>query len=106
MIECIPGETLSISLEGIKPVDATLRFYNNHSVVTLVDHGVPVANADPDYINRLKVSGENIKVLNVNVSDVGRYTLIDHKGRPVSNNTMILVGKYCFPPNCCENVIY
>ncbi|XP_056587587.1 uncharacterized protein LOC130408135 [Triplophysa dalaica] len=99
MIECIAGETLSISLEGINLGDATLRFYNNHSVVTLVENGIPVGNADPDYINRLKVSTEKIKVLNVNVSDVGRYQLTDHKRRNVSNNTMILVEKHNFTPN-------
>ncbi|XP_056587396.1 uncharacterized protein LOC130408016 isoform X2 [Triplophysa dalaica] len=99
MIECIAGETLSISLEGIKLVDATLRFYRNHSVVTVVENGIPVGNADPDYINRLKVSTEKIKVLNVNVSDVGRYQLTDHKRRNVSNNTMILVEKHNFTPN-------
>ncbi|XP_057188795.1 formin-J-like [Triplophysa rosa] len=99
MIECIPGETLSISLEGIKPVDATLRFHSNHSVVTLVENGNPVGNADPNYINRLKVTSERIKVLNVNVSDVGRYQLTDHKSRLVSNNTMILVDQHNFTPN-------
>ncbi|KAA0722128.1 hypothetical protein E1301_Tti009124 [Triplophysa tibetana] len=99
MIECIPGETLSISLEGIKLGDATLRFYSNHSVVTLMENGILVGNADPDYINRLKVSSEKIKVLNVNVSDVGRYQLTDHKSRHVSNNTMILVEQHNFTPN-------
>lgn len=105
MIECIPGETLSISLEGIKLGDATLRFYSNHSVVTLVENGIPVGKSDPDYINRLKVSTEKIKVLNVNVSDVGRYQLTDHKSRNVSNNTMILVGMYGISPKICENKI-
>lgn len=93
IIQCVPGETLSISLEGIKMVDATLHFYNNQSVVTLVENGVPVGSVEPDYMSRLKISGDNIRVLNVNTSDVGKYKLTDHKGRIVSNNTMILVGK-------------
>lgn len=98
LIECIPGETLSISLEGIKPVDATLSFNSNQSVATLVKKGIPV-NADPDYISRLKITSERIMVLNVNVSDVGRYKLTDHKQRLVSENTMILVEQHSFTPN-------
>lgn len=59
----------------------------------LVESGVPVGKKYPDYINRLKVTSEMIQVLNVNVSDLGRYELTDYKGRLVSNNTMVLVGK-------------
>ncbi len=93
VIDRVAGETLSISLAGLKQSDATLHFYSNYSSVTLVEIGVPVGRNHPDYIKRLKVNSESIQILNVNTSDVGRYELTDLKGRLVSNNTMILVGK-------------
>ncbi|KAK7161503.1 hypothetical protein R3I94_004249 [Phoxinus phoxinus] len=97
IIERIAGEKLTIPLLGLKQSDATLRFYGNYSSVTLVENGVPVGKNKPDYINRLKVTSELIQVLNVNVSDLGRYELTDYKGRSVSNNTMVLVDHH--PPN-------
>ncbi|XP_043094882.1 uncharacterized protein wu:fc21g02 [Puntigrus tetrazona] len=95
----IAGETLSISLEGLKQSDATLHFYSNYSSVTLVETGVPVALNHPDYINRLKVNSRSIQILNVNTTDLGRYELTDLKGRLVSNNTMILVDHHDNVPN-------
>lgn len=92
---CAPGETLSISLKGIKMENATLCFYRNGPVVTLVKSGEPVASRHPKYINRLNVSSKNINVLNVNMSDMGIYILIDPKNRTVSNTTMIVMGKNC-----------
>ncbi|XP_042602336.1 uncharacterized protein LOC109113584 [Cyprinus carpio] len=99
VIDCIAGETLTISLAGLKQSDATLRFYSNYSSITLVENGVPVGRNHTDYINRLKVTSESIKVLNVSASDKGRYKLTDHKGRLVSHKAMILVDQHKFAPN-------
>ncbi|XP_059408556.1 uncharacterized protein LOC132142594 isoform X2 [Carassius carassius] len=99
IIDCVAGETLSISLAGLKQADAILRFYNNYSSLLLVDNGVPVGRNYPDYVSRLKVSSEMIQILNVNVSDVGRYELTDQKRRLVSNNTMILVDHRDYSAN-------
>ncbi|XP_067297320.1 wu:fc21g02 [Pseudorasbora parva] len=98
IIERVAGEKLTIPLQGLKQSDATLRFYSNSSSVTLVENGVPVGKNYPDYISRLKVSSDVIQVLNVNVSDLGRYELTDYKGRLVSNNTMILVDQHAHVP--------
>uniref|UniRef100_A0A672QN50 Uncharacterized LOC107556792 n=1 Tax=Sinocyclocheilus grahami TaxID=75366 RepID=A0A672QN50_SINGR len=94
LIDRIAGETLTISLAGLKQSDAILHFYSNNSSLILVENGVPVGRNHPDYINRLKVTSEKIQILNVNTSDIGRYRLTDHKGRLVSNNTMILVDHH------------
>ncbi|XP_077102638.1 uncharacterized protein LOC143753789 [Siphateles boraxobius] len=94
IIERIAGEKLIIPLLGLKQSDATLHFHGNYSSVILVENGVPVGKNKPDYINRLKLTSETIQVLNVNVSDLGRYDLTDYKGRPVSNNTMVLVDQH------------
>uniref|UniRef100_A0A8C2GT70 Wu:fc21g02 n=1 Tax=Cyprinus carpio TaxID=7962 RepID=A0A8C2GT70_CYPCA len=96
---CIAGETLTISLAGLKQSDATLRFYSNYSSITLVENGVPVGRNHTDYINRLKVTSESIKVLNVSASDKGKYRLTDHKGRLVSLKAMIVVDQHKFGPN-------
>lgn len=96
----VPGETLTIPLDGIKMVDANLRFYSNYSTINLVEHGVPVGKENADYIGRLRNYYDSIQVLNVNVSDLGRYELRDQKGRPVSNTTVILVGvRICALPH-------
>ncbi|XP_016323654.1 uncharacterized protein LOC107674241 isoform X1 [Sinocyclocheilus anshuiensis] len=94
VIDRIAGETLTISLAGLKQSDAILHFYSNNSSLLLVENGVPVGRNHPDYISRLKVTSEKIQILNVNTSDIGRYRLTDHKGRLVSNNTMILVDHH------------
>ncbi|XP_073670374.1 uncharacterized protein [Paramisgurnus dabryanus] len=100
IIERVPGETLTIPLDGIKMVDANLRFYSNYSTINLVEHGVPVGKENADYIGRLRTYYDSFQVLNVNVSDLGRYELRDQKGRPVSNTTMILVDRHSnFTPN-------
>ncbi|KAK2909073.1 hypothetical protein Q8A67_004910 [Cirrhinus molitorella] len=99
VIDRVAGETLAISLSGLKQSDATLNFYSNYSSVTLVENGVPVGRNQPDYINRLKVTSDNIQILNVNVSDLGRYELTDSKRRVASDNTMILVDQHDYTPN-------
>ncbi|TRY89966.1 hypothetical protein DNTS_001688 [Danionella cerebrum] len=99
VIERIAGETLYISLAGLKQTDATLSFYGNYSKITLVEDGVPVGNSHPDYISRLKVNRDWIQILHVNVSDLGRYVLTDQKGRYVSNSTMILVDQHSYSSN-------
>ncbi|XP_039546002.1 uncharacterized protein LOC120491999 isoform X2 [Pimephales promelas] len=98
IIERVAGEKLSIPLLGLRQSDATLRFYGNYSSVILVENGVPVGKEKPDYINRLKVTSEMIQILNVNVSDLGRYQLTDNKGRTVSNYTMLLVDQHPHNP--------
>lgn len=92
-INCAPGETLKVPLDGIKLEYATLFFNGNGSIVTLVNSGEPVASRDPNYINRLKVTSETIHLLNVNVSDWGEYILKDQNRQIVSKSTLILVGK-------------
>ncbi|RXN20021.1 proline-rich receptor kinase [Labeo rohita] len=99
VIDRIAGETLTIPLSGLSWSDATLNFYGNYSSVTLVENGIPVGRNHPDYINRLEVTSYVIQILNVNVSDLGRYELTDLKGRLVSNNTMILVDYHKYTPN-------
>ncbi|RXN20023.1 proline-rich receptor kinase [Labeo rohita] len=99
VIDRIAGETLTIPLSGLKQSDATLNFYSNYSSITLVENGIPVGRNHPDYINRLKVTSDMIQILNVNVSDLGRYELTDLKRRLVSNNTMILVDHHDYTPN-------
>ncbi|KAK9981238.1 hypothetical protein ABG768_000791 [Culter alburnus] len=99
IIERIAGEKLTIPLLGLKQSDATLRFFGNYSSVTLVENGIPVGKNHPDYVNRLKVTSESIQILNVNVSDLGRYELTDYKRRLVANNTMILVDQHSYTPS-------
>ncbi|XP_056312688.1 uncharacterized protein wu:fc21g02 [Danio aesculapii] len=98
-IERIAGETLKIPLGGLRLSNVTLRFYDNDSSITLVENGVPVGKNYRDYYNRLKVYMESIEIVNVNISDLGRYELTDKKDRLVSNNTMILVDHHPFTPN-------
>lgn len=96
----VPGETLTIPLDGIKMVDVNLRFYSNYSTINLVEHGVLVGKENADYIGRLRTYYDSFQVLNVNVSDLGRYELRDQKGRTVSNTTVILVGvRICALPH-------
>lgn len=100
IIERVPGETLTIPLDGILMVNANLRFYSNYSTINLVEHGVPVGKENADYIGRLRTYYDSFQVLNVNVSDLGIYELRDQKGRLVSNTTMILVGvRICALPH-------
>ncbi|XP_055060886.2 uncharacterized protein [Misgurnus anguillicaudatus] len=98
-IERVAGETLSIPFDGIKVVDGTLRFISNYTAITLVDRGVPVGKENAEYGSRLRVSSDYMQVLNVNVSDQGRYELRDQKGRLVANTTMLLVDRHNFTPN-------
>ncbi|XP_016095127.1 uncharacterized protein, partial [Sinocyclocheilus grahami] len=94
-INRIAGQTLTIrvALAGLKRRDAILHFYSNNSSLILVKNGVLVGWNHPDYINRLKVTRNNIQIFNVNTSDIGRYELTDRKGRLVSSNRMILVAR-------------
>uniref|UniRef100_A0A8C2JX50 Wu:fc21g02 n=1 Tax=Cyprinus carpio TaxID=7962 RepID=A0A8C2JX50_CYPCA len=98
-IDRIAGETLTIPLAGLKQGDAKLHFYSNYSSLILVESGVPVGRNLPEYTNRLKVTTENIQILKVNVSDLGRYELTDHKGRLVSNSTLMLVDHRDYSAN-------
>lgn len=90
----VAGETLSITLTGLSKNDATLRFLSQDYNITLVERGLPVGNSHPDYMGRIKLTSNSIEVLNVNVSDVGNYTLSDHLNRKVKIISMNLVGEF------------
>ncbi|KAK1791159.1 hypothetical protein P4O66_002186 [Electrophorus voltai] len=92
--ECVAGETLKISLRGLTSRQATLDFYSHDLNLTLVDHGLPIGKSHPNYYERLKVTTETIEVLNVNVSDMGNYTLQDDRGRKVLMVIMKLVDHH------------
>lgn len=88
------GQTFKIPLTGLVRNDATLHFSNQDFNLTLVDHGSPVGNSHPEYMGRIQVNPNSIELLNVNVSDVGNYTLRDHLNRRVMVYAMYLVGKF------------
>ncbi|XP_053535825.1 uncharacterized protein LOC108262792 [Ictalurus punctatus] len=90
----VPGETLRISLGNLSKNDATLHFLNEDFNLTLVDHGLPVANLNPEYMGRIRVTSNSIEVLNVNVSDVGNYTLSDRLNHKVKIISMHLVDHH------------
>ncbi|XP_072533180.1 uncharacterized protein [Salminus brasiliensis] len=91
--DCVPGETLSIWLDGIRKDEASLRFSNEDVNLMLVERGSPVKNL-PDYFGRIKVTSSSIQVLNVNVSDVGNYTLFDGQDRRAVTIRMYLVDHH------------
>lgn len=90
------GETLSIYLSGLSMDDATLHFANQDYNLTLVERGSPVGNSHPDYTGRIRLTSNSIDVLNVNASDVGKYTLSSHLNRKVKIISMYLVGEFLF----------
>ncbi|XP_049337391.1 uncharacterized protein LOC103026353 isoform X1 [Astyanax mexicanus] len=94
--DCVAGETLRISLEGIRRDEASLRFSRDNENLMLVDRGSPVRD-HPDYIGRVKVTTNSIEVLNVNVTDEGNYTLFDGKNRKAVTIRMFIVDHH--PPN-------
>uniref|UniRef100_A0A8B9KJ87 Uncharacterized protein n=1 Tax=Astyanax mexicanus TaxID=7994 RepID=A0A8B9KJ87_ASTMX len=94
--DCVAGETLGISLEGIRRDEASLRFSRDNENVMLVDRGSPVRD-HPDYIGRIKLTTNRIEVLNVNVTDEGNYTLFDGKNRKAVTIRMFIVDHH--PPN-------
>ncbi|XP_026790886.1 uncharacterized protein LOC113539365 [Pangasianodon hypophthalmus] len=92
--DCVAGETLSISLSGVSKNNATLHFSNDDFNLTLVERGSPVGNLHPEYMGRIQVTSNSIEVLNVNVSDVGNYTLRDRLNRKVKIISMRLVDHH------------
>ncbi|XP_047668594.1 uncharacterized protein LOC113642464 isoform X3 [Tachysurus fulvidraco] len=92
--DCVAGESLSIYLLGLPEIDATLHFSNQDLNLTLVKSGTPVGNSHPDYMGRIKVTSSSIELLNVNVSDVGNYTLSDRLNRKVRIVSMNLVDSH------------
>ncbi|KAM9476569.1 uncharacterized protein Hap1MRO34_009644 isoform 1-T4 [Clarias gariepinus] len=92
--DCVAGETFKITLGDLRRNDATLHFSNEDFNLTLVKHGSPVGNSHPDYLGRIRVTDYNIEVLNVNVSDVGNYTLTDRLNRTAKLIFMNLVDKH------------
>ncbi|GAA6096448.1 DNA-directed RNA polymerase II subunit RPB1-like isoform X3 [Tachysurus ichikawai] len=91
---CVAGESLNIYLGGLPTVDATLHFSNQDLNLTLVERGAPVGNFHPEYMGRIKVTSSNIQLLNVNVSDVGSYTLSDRLNRKIRIISMNLVDHH------------
>lgn len=91
---CVAGETLSIFLGELSRFEATLAFSNQDYNLTLVDRGSPVGNSHPDFMGRIKLTTNSIEVLNVNMSDVGNYTLSDGLNRKVKIISMNLVGEF------------
>ncbi|KAG7333805.1 hypothetical protein KOW79_002212 [Hemibagrus wyckioides] len=88
---CVAGESLNIYLSGLAKNDATLHFSNQDFSLTLVERGSPVGNLHPEYMGRVQVTKTSIEVLNVNVSDVGNYTLSDRLNRTIKIISMNLV---------------
>lgn len=88
------GEMFRISLAGLEGNDATLKFSNQDFNLTLVKHGLPVGNSQPEYMGRIQLTGTSIELLNVNVSDAGEYTLGDHLNRKVKIIFMKVVGEF------------
>lgn len=83
-----------IPLAGLEGNDATLHFSNQDFNLTLVKHGSPVGNSQPEYMGRIHVTSNSIELLNVNVSDAGKYTLGDHLNRKVKIIFMKVVGEF------------
>ncbi|KAF5900674.1 DNA-directed RNA polymerase II subunit RPB1-like isoform X2, partial [Clarias magur] len=80
--DCVVGKNLSIFLDGLAKDGVTLRFTNQDSNITLVEHGSPVGNSN-HFSERIQVTGKDIQVLNIDVTDMGNYTLFDHENRMV-----------------------
>ncbi|KAI4881222.1 hypothetical protein NFI96_033458 [Prochilodus magdalenae] len=84
------GETLSISLHGLKKEEASLHFSKEEKQLMLVEKGSPVQNLT-DYHERIKVTNSSIQLLNVSESDGGKYTLFDGRDRKASVITLSLI---------------
>lgn len=80
----VAGESLYISLEGIRLEDATLSFYGPWGNATLVRDGAPVGQDLADYYDRVKTHATNVELTGFNASDVGYYTLRDRRDRVVA----------------------
>lgn len=90
---CVAGEKFRIPLGGLLRNYATLNFSNQDFNFTLVSHGSPLGNLHPEYLGRIQVTSSSIELLNVNVSDVGNYTLSDRLNRKVGIISMNLAGE-------------
>ncbi|XP_063739929.1 wu:fc21g02 isoform X2 [Eleginops maclovinus] len=93
-VKRVAGESLYVSLEGIDLADASLSFAGEGANITLVHDGAPVAQDFPNYWNRVQTHSMNIEIRNVNFSDVGHYTLRDHRDRMVSITRMDLTDHH------------
>lgn len=93
-IKRIPGESLSIPLDGIRAEEASLSFSGEGGNFTLVRDGARVSQDLPDYFDRVRTHSRTIEILAVNVSDVGRYRLTDRKDRLVSVTKMDLTDHH------------
>uniref|UniRef100_A0A3B1IPP1 Uncharacterized LOC103040043 n=1 Tax=Astyanax mexicanus TaxID=7994 RepID=A0A3B1IPP1_ASTMX len=75
------GQTLSVPLGDQWRSEASLRFSSKDVTLMLVQRGSPVHH--PGYSGRIQVSSSSIQVLSVQVSDGGKYTLLDGKDHEV-----------------------
>ncbi|TSK22549.1 hypothetical protein Baya_1907 [Bagarius yarrelli] len=91
--EAEAGTTFSISLDSLAKEDVTLIFTNQDSNVTLVELGLPVNSSHNQFSERIQVTSSDIQVLNMDVSDMGNYTLIDREGRKAKIITPQFVNK-------------
>ncbi|XP_060782370.1 wu:fc21g02 isoform X2 [Neoarius graeffei] len=91
---CVAGENLRIDLSGLSKNDATLHFSSQYYNLTLVERGSPVGNLHAEYLGRITLTSTGIDILNVNVSDVGNYTLTDRLNRKVKIISMVLVDHH------------
>ncbi|XP_072533181.1 uncharacterized protein [Salminus brasiliensis] len=83
---CEVGQTLTISLDGLRKDDASLHFSSGALNLMLVHQGSLMWNSN--FKDRIKVTSNSIQVLKVKALDVGKYTLMDGKGRPAKITTL------------------
>ncbi|XP_041642059.1 protein diaphanous homolog 1 [Cheilinus undulatus] len=98
-VKCVAGESLYISLEGLDLADSFLSFSGDSGNFTLVKEGARVSQDLPDYWDRVFTQAMDIEIKNVNVSDEGRYTLMDRKDRLVSVTRMDLTDHHEYEGN-------
>ncbi|XP_034044165.1 uncharacterized protein wu:fc21g02 [Thalassophryne amazonica] len=93
-VKCVAGESLTISLAGIKLEDAFLFFSGKAANATLVQAGAGVSQTLPGYLGRVVTFSKNIEIKHVNITDEGQYTLRDSRGRVVSVTRMDLTDHH------------
>ncbi|KAM3622815.1 uncharacterized protein V6R79_003479 [Siganus canaliculatus] len=93
-VKCVAGETLRISLEGIKQVEAFLTFSGEYANVTLVRDGARVSQDLSNYYDRVQTYSQSIEIKNVNYTDEGHYTLRNRRDQVVSVTRMDLTDHH------------
>lgn len=72
-----------------------LRFTNHDLNITLVEHGSPADNLQ-QFSERIQVTSSDIQVLNIQMSDIGSYTLTDRDDRMVKVITPNVICEFPF----------